>query len=69
MELMPDRAAVESRGGLLVKRRTHALVVTLERAVYRMWREKSAIVAERAMIVRGITLKTERLAADAWLTH
>ena len=32
-----------------------------------MWREKGAILAERAMVVRGIMLKTERLAAGSWL--
>jgi len=67
LEVVPDRTTLESRGGLFAKRRAHALVVTLERAVYRLCREKSAVVAERAMTVRGITLKTERLAADAWL--
>src|SRR5262249_20582153 len=56
VELVPERATVEARGGLLAKRRAHELVVTLERAVYRMRRESRSIVAERATTVRGITL-------------
>ena len=67
LEVVPDCTTFESHGGLFAKRRAQALVVTLERAVYRLRRGKSAVVAERAMTVRGITLKTERLAADEWL--
>ena len=58
---------VETSGGFLSAKRVMAFEVVFPNQLFRMKRGNGRIVAETAEIVRGIALKTELLAADAWL--
>jgi len=63
----PELTEVRTSGGLLTARRVAALEVKLEGAMFRMRRDSGRVHAERVKVVRGIALKTEALAVDAWV--
>lgn len=58
---------VETSGGFLSAKRVMAFEVAFPNQLFRMKRGNGRIVAETAEIVRGIAVKTELVAADAWL--
>jgi hypothetical protein len=58
---------VETSGGFLSAKRVRAFEITFPNQLFRMKRGSGRIVAEKSEIVRGIALKTEQVAADAWL--
>jgi hypothetical protein len=64
---LPELARVERSGGFLSAKRVDAFEVAFPNQLFRMKRGNGRIVAETAEIVRGIALKTELVAADAWL--
>jgi hypothetical protein len=64
---LPELTRVETSGGFLSSKRVDAFEITFPNCLFRMKRGSGRIVAETSEIVRGITLKTELVAADAWL--
>jgi hypothetical protein len=58
---------VETSGGFLSAKRVLAFEVAFPNQLFRMKRGNGRIVAETSEVVRGIALKTELVAADAWL--
>jgi len=64
---LPDLTRVETSGGFLSTKRVESFEVGFPGETFRMSRGGGRIVAERAEIVRGIALKTEPVAVDAWL--
>jgi uncharacterized Zn finger protein (UPF0148 family) len=66
-EQFPERTVVRRSGGLFSQKRVEELVLTLDGAVFRMKRHGNGVIAERAEIVRGITLKTEILSVEVWV--
>ena len=64
----PERTAVERKGGLFSGKKTASVKVSCDDGEFRLRREGTGVVAERVHVVRGITLKTERLAPADWLT-
>jgi hypothetical protein len=65
-QTLPEQTVVE-QSGLLFKKAT-AFSVTLGDYTFRLSRDGSRLVAKRIMTVRGITLKTEPLSLEEWLT-
>ncbi|MFI5182898.1 MAG: hypothetical protein ACHQNV_00755 [Vicinamibacteria bacterium] len=64
---LPELTRLETRGGFLSSRRVDAFEISFEGQLFRMKRGNGRIVAETSEIVRGIAVKTEVVAADAWL--
>jgi hypothetical protein len=64
---LPDLTRVETSGGFLSSKRVEVVEITFPDHLFRMKRGNGRIVSERAEIVRGIALKTELVATDAWL--
>ncbi len=65
---LPDMVSIERKGGLFSASRIQQLELTLGGHVFRLRRDGSRVVAERSEVVRGIVLKSESVAMDAWLT-
>jgi len=63
----PDHTTVSTKGGLFSKKTVHVMELRVDDGLYRLRRERADVVAERVHVVRGITLKTERLAPGEWL--
>lgn len=63
----PAETRVRRGGGFLSKKRLEALEVALDAELFELKREQRGVVARRAQVVRGITVKTEELAMDAWV--
>ncbi len=63
----PQHTKVETSGGFFSSKKVDSFEVTLDPHVYRLRREGGHVHAERVRIVRGVALKTEHLAMDAWL--
>jgi hypothetical protein len=66
-EGFPERTVVRRSGGLFSAKRVEELELTLDGAVFRMKRHGPGVLAERAEIVRGITVKTELLPVEVWV--
>jgi hypothetical protein len=64
---LPELTRVETSGGFLSAKRVDAFEVAFPSLLFRMKRGKGRIVAETSELVRGIALKTNVVAADAWL--
>ena len=67
-DALPGRVRVERRGaGLLGGRRVLKVSVTFETAVYALALDRGELRAERATMVRGVTIRSERMAVPDWL--
>lgn len=64
---LPELARVERRGGFFSAKRIEAVEVALTDRLFTLRREGGRVVASRGEMVRGIVVKTETLAVDAWL--
>ena len=56
------------RADLFSASRIDRLELTLGGHIFRLRRDGHRVVAERSEVVRGIVLKSESVAIDAWLT-
>ncbi len=65
-QTLPDRTTVRESG--LLFKKLSGFDVVLEELTFRMSRSGSKIEAHRIMTVRGITLKTETMSLEEWLT-
>jgi uncharacterized Zn finger protein (UPF0148 family) len=65
---LPEMVSVERKGGLFTASRIDRLELTLGGHIFRLRRDGNRVVAERSEVVRGIVLKSESVAIDAWLT-
>jgi hypothetical protein len=63
----PDQTAVEHSGGLLSAKKVKLLEVTIEPHIYRVRRDGKRLIAERAKVVRGVSLKTSKLEFADWV--
>jgi len=63
---LPDRTAVHE-SGMLFKKVT-GFDIELEEFTFRMKRESGRVVAQCVTTVRGITLKTETMSLEQWVT-
>jgi hypothetical protein len=68
-EALPDRCAVERRGDGMFSRTKHvrAISVRMDDGVYSIAFAGGAATAERRTEVRGVTIKRDALAVDAWI--
>jgi hypothetical protein len=67
-EALPAAVAVEREGGLLARRRVKRVAVELDEHRYELARAPGGVAGRHSHQVRGITLKTEQLALDDWIT-
>lgn len=69
-QAVPDMVEVDRRRArfLSAERVVSGLRCTVGEHVYALTREGSGIVTTRARAVRGITIRTETLAIDAWVS-
>lgn len=68
MDALPGRVTVERRGVVLFGRRRVAKVsVAFDAEVYALALDGGAVRAERAAVVRGVTLRSERMSLPDWL--
>jgi hypothetical protein len=65
---LPSAVTVEHEGGLLSRKRVKRLQVQLGEHRYELARAGSGLEGRRSHSVRGITLKTEVLAIEDWIT-
>ena len=65
-QTLPDRTTVRESGMLFKK--ISGFDVILEELTFRLSRNGPKIEAQRIMTVRGITLKTETMSLEQWLT-
>ena len=65
---LPSVVTVEHEGGLLSRKRVKRLQVQLGEHRYELSRAGSGLEGRRSHSVRGITLKTEVLAIEDWIT-
>jgi hypothetical protein len=65
---LPSAVIVEHEGGLLSRKRVKCLQVQLGEHRYELARAGSGLEGRRSHSVRGITLKTEVLAIEDWIT-
>src|SRR6266567_3613652 len=63
---LPDRTAVHE-SGMLFKKVT-GFDIELEEFTFRMKRESGRVIAQCVTTVRGITLKTETMSLEQWVT-
>ena len=67
-DALPGRVRVERRGAALIGgRRVLKVSVTFETAVYALALDRGELRAERATMVRGVTIRSERMAVPDWL--
>ncbi len=66
-EAFPDLARVEWTGGLLSAKKVAAFELDTPEARFRLTHGRHGVQAERAEVVRGITVKTVALPLDQWL--
>jgi hypothetical protein len=66
-EAFPEHTVVETSGGFLSAKHVKSIEVTFPDEVYRIARKGHHVEAEKKKLVRGIALKTEHPAVDAWL--
>jgi hypothetical protein len=65
---LPGQVEVERKGRLLGgAKRVRRIVVRLGDSNYEVQSDGGALVARRRSVVRGIALKSEDLAVDAWI--
>jgi hypothetical protein len=65
---LPSAVTVEHEGGLLSRKRVKRLQVQLGEHRYELARAGSGLEGRRSHSVRGITLRTEVLAIEDWIT-
>ena len=65
-ETLPSETTVYE-SGLFVKK-PHSFDVTLDEFKFRLTREGQKLIAQRVTIAGGITLKTETMNLEAWIT-
>ena len=65
-ETLPAETTVIESG--LLFRKVTAFDVVLGESTFRLTRSAGKVIAHRVMTVRGITLKTETLSLEAWVT-
>jgi len=63
----PRHTTVEQEGGFFSSGRTIGFTVQIADTTYGMKREGRDVIATRKKVVRGIALKNEKLAIDAWV--
>ena len=65
---LPSAVTVEHEGGILSRKRVKRLQVQLGEHRYELARAGSGLEGRRSHSVRGITLKTEVMAIEDWIT-
>jgi hypothetical protein len=69
-EALPGQVQVERRGGLLgANKRVRRIEATLGDQRYELEYERGRVTGRRRSVVRGIALKTQELALDAWIAE
>jgi len=64
---LPGGVAVEREGGLVSRKRVKRVAVDLGEHRYELARARGGLAGRHYHQVRGITLKTEELAVEAWI--
>jgi hypothetical protein len=64
---LPDLARVERSGGFFSAKRIEVVEVAMGDLLFALRREGTRVVATRGETVRGIVVKTEPMAVDAWV--
>lgn len=67
-DALPGRVGVDHEGGLLSRKRVKRVAVDIGDHRYELARSAGGLSGRRSHQVRGITLKTEQLAVEEWIT-
>jgi hypothetical protein len=67
-DALPGAVYVEHEGGLLSRKRVKRIQVQIGEHRYELARVGTGLEGRRSHAVRGITLKTEALAIEEWIT-
>ena len=68
IDALPGRVGVEHEGGLISRKRVKRVAVDLGEHRYELARAPGGLAGRHSHQVRGITLKTEQLPIEDWIT-
>ncbi|HVD01686.1 MAG TPA: hypothetical protein VNG93_11155 [Candidatus Dormibacteraeota bacterium] len=67
-DALPGRVGIDREGGLLSRKRVKRVAVDLGEHRYELARAPGGLAGRHSHQVRGITLKTEQLPVEDWIT-